>query len=178
MNTLASENVVLVGFMGSGKSSVGRLLARALQGRFVDTDRLVVERTGREITDIFATEGEAFFRREESRALDSLLGQRGLVVATGGGIVTVPKNVEALRRLGVVVWLTAEEEVIWTRVSRNRQRPLLHTENPRATVRNLLAARNPHYQAAADLRVDTSTITHAVVAGRICELLKDWPGRG
>jgi shikimate kinase len=162
------ENVVLVGFMGSGKSSVGRLVARTLRGRFVDTDRLVVERAGRDITDIFATNGEGFFRQEESRALCSLLGGRGLVVATGGGIVTVAANLAALKELGFVVWLTASEETIWDRVSRNTKRPLLRTQNPRETVRTLLAARNPLYEKAADLRVDTTLLTHAEVAEKIC----------
>ncbi len=177
MNTPGSENVVLVGFMGSGKSSVGRLVARTLQGRFVDTDRLVVELAGREITEIFATEGEAFFRRQESHALESLRGQRGLVVATGGGIVTVPENVAALKALGLVVWLTASEEIIWDRVSRNQKRPLLHTADPRGTVRELLAKRNPLYLKAADLEVDTTHLTHAQVAEWICGKVKSWPGR-
>ena len=161
------ENVVLVGFMGSGKSSVGRLVARALRGRFVDTDRLVVDRAGREITEIFAEEGETWFREEESRALRSLLGGRRMVVATGGGIVTVPGNVPVLKELGFVVWLTASDETIWERVSRNKKRPLLHTENPRETVRALLEKRNPLYEAVADLKVDTSELTHAEVAARI-----------
>ncbi len=168
---------MLVGFMGSGKSSVGRLLARTLQGRFVDTDRLVVELAGREITEIFATEGEASFRRLESRALISLRGQGGLVVATGGGIVTVPENIGTLKELGIVVWLTAGEHVIWERVSRNKKRPLLHTANPRATVTELLAKRNPHYEEAADLKVDTTELTHAEVAEWICEQVRKWRGR-
>ena len=168
MNIPRPENVVLVGFMGSGKSSVGRLVARTLRGRFVDTDRLVVDRTGREITEIFATEGEEWFRQEESRALRSLVGGSRLVVATGGGIVTVPENLPLLKELGFVVWLMASEEVIWQRVSRNTKRPLLHTENPRETVHALLNLRNPLYEAAADLKVDTTTLTHAQVAERIC----------
>ena len=161
------ENVVLVGFMGSGKSSVGRIVARALEGRFVDTDRLVIDHTGSEITDIFASHGEAFFRREEARALQSLIGQQGLVVATGGGIVTVEENFHVLKKLGFVVWLTASEEVLWDRVSRNRQRPLLHTDDPRATVRSLLEVRNPMYEAVADLKIDTSILTHTEVAEKI-----------
>jgi shikimate kinase len=165
--------VVLVGFMGSGKSSVGRLVARTLHGRFVDTDRMVAESAGREITEIFAKEGEGWFREEESRALRSLLGGRGLVVATGGGIVLAPGNVAALKELGLVVWLTASEEVIWERVSRNRKRPLLDTENPRETVRTLLEKRNPLYEAAADLKVDTTRLTHAEVAERICGRMKE-----
>jgi len=161
-------NIVLVGFMGSGKSSVGRLLAGTLHGRFVDTDRLVVNRAGREITDIFASEGEAWFREQESLVLRSLLSGSGLVVATGGGIVIAPGNAAALKRLGFVVWLAASEEVIWERVSRNRKRPLLHTENPRETVRALLEKRNPLYEAVADLKVETSGLTHAEVAERVC----------
>lgn len=168
MSASAYENVVLVGFMGSGKSSVGRLVARTLRSRFVDTDRLVADRAGREITDIFAAHGEPWFRQEESRALRLLLGGSGLVVATGGGIVTVPENLPALKKLGFVVWLTAAEEVIWERVSRNKHRPLLHTENPRETIRSLIEKRNPLYETVADLTVDTSVLTHAEVAERIC----------
>jgi shikimate kinase len=163
--------VVLVGFMGSGKSSVGRLVARTLHGRFVDTDRLVVDRAGREITDIFATEGEAWFRQEESRALRSLVGESRLVVATGGGIVTVPANLPALKELGFVVWLTASEETIWERVSRNKRRPLLQTENPRETMQALLEKRNPLYESVANLKLDTSALTHAEVAEKICSRL-------
>lgn len=172
MNTPAYANVALVGFMGSGKSSVGRLIARSLGGRFVDTDRLVVDHAGCEITEIFATRGEAYFRSVESGVLRALLGEAGLVVATGGGIVTVAENAGALTELGYVVWLDASEEVIWERVSRNSNRPLLHTENPRETMRRLLEARNPMYQAVANLRVDTSTLTHAEVAEIVCREMR------
>ncbi len=161
--------------MGSGKSSVGRLVARALRSRFVDTDRLVTDRAGREITEIFATDGEASFRDQESRALRGLLGGHGLVVATGGGIVTVAANVPVLKALGLVVWLTASEESIWERVSRNQKRPLLHTENPRETMRALLEKRNPLYEAVAAMKVDTTTLTHAEVAERICRRLTSGP---
>ena len=172
MSDPGRENVVLVGFMGSGKSSVGRLIARAMRGRFVDTDRMVVEKTGRQITEIFAEQGEVFFREQESAALRSLLGCRRHVIATGGGIVTIPANGPLLRQLGLVVWLTASEEVIWDRVSRNRNRPLLHTENPRDTIRQLLEKRNALYEAAAEMTIDTTLLTHAEVAERICERLR------
>jgi shikimate kinase len=171
LNAPVYENVVLVGFMGSGKSSVGRLVARTLQSRFVDTDRLVVDRAGREITDIFADEGEVFFRKEESLALRSLLGSRGLVVATGGGIVTVDENGPVLKELGFVVWLTAVEEIIWDRVSRNQKRPLLHTDNPRDTVRTLMEKRNPMYEAVADMKIDTTDLTHGEVSERIVSMI-------
>jgi shikimate kinase len=166
------QNVVLVGFMGSGKSSVGRLVARTLEGRFVDTDRLVVDREKREINDIFAQQGERFFRQLESSALRSLLGRSGLAIATGGGIVTVPRNGPMLKKLGLVVWLTAHEDVLWERVSRNKKRPLLLTDNPRETVRSLLEARNPMYEAAAEMTVDTTDLTHAEVAAKICDRVR------
>ncbi len=168
MSAPGYENVVLVGFMGSGKSSVGRLVARTLRGRFVDTDRLVIDHTGRQITEIFAEKGEGFFREEESRALRSLLGGKGLVVATGGGIVTEPENLPILKELGFIVWLTATEETIWERVSRNTKRPLLHSEDPRGTIRALLEKRTPLYQAAAQLSVDTTSLSHAEAADIIC----------
>jgi shikimate kinase len=173
LNIPRPENVVLVGFMGSGKSSVGRLVARTLRGRFVDTDRLVIDRAGCPIAEIFATRGEAHFRQEETRALRSLLGSSRLVIATGGGIVTAPENLPVLKKLGFVVWLTASEEVIWERVSRNTRRPLLQTENPRETVRELIAKRNPLYEEAADMEVDTTTLTHAQVAERIYQRLME-----
>ena len=164
-----STNLVLVGFMGSGKSSVGRMLANRLGFQFVDTDAMVVEAAGMQISDLFARHGEAAFREYESEALESLLERRtsGLVVATGGGIVTQERNLPLLHRLGFVIALTASEEVIFERVSRNNKRPLLHTPNPRQTVSDLLSTRRPLYAAAADLLLDTSIKSHAQVADQI-----------
>jgi shikimate kinase len=158
------ENIVLIGFMGSGKSSVGRLVAARLGFQFVDTDQLIVQNTGAQITDIFREHGEEFFRDGESRALESLQNRDRLVIATGGGIILRESNVALLRKLGVVVWLTAGEEIIFDRVSRNSKRPLVQTENPRETIRNLLALRNPLYEAAAQFTVETGDRPHEQVA--------------
>jgi shikimate kinase len=160
----APKNIVLIGFMGSGKSSVGRLVAARLGFQFVDTDQLIVQKTGAQITEIFREHGEEFFRDEESRALESLQNQSGLVIATGGGIVVRESNVALLRNLGAVVWLTANEEVIFDRVSRNSKRPLVQTENPRETIRSLLALRNPLYAAAAQFTVESGGLPHDKVA--------------
>jgi len=165
--TAAFGNIVLIGFMGSGKSSIGRLLARRMGGRFVDTDHLIVKAAGCEITEIFQKHGEAHFRDLESEALASLRGQNGLIIATGGGIVLRPHNVELLRELGYVIWLTASEEVIFDRVSRNRKRPLLHTKDPRKTVADLFSKRKPLYEAAAQSIIDSSTLSHEDVAKMI-----------
>jgi shikimate kinase len=152
----AAQNIVLIGFMGCGKSTVGQLVAEKLAWPFVDTDALVVERAGRGIPEIFADEGEGGFRERETAALESLADSVSRVIATGGGVVTQPRNHALLRRLGFVVWLNAPEEAIWDRVSRNRNRPLLHTADPRRTVHDLLEARRPLYVKIAHLTIDTA----------------------
>jgi len=158
------QNIVLIGFMGSGKSSVGRLIAGRLGFQFVDTDALIVQRAGCEIADIFAREGEDRFREMETAALESLQPRERFVIATGGGVVLRERNRELLRALGFVVLITASEDVIFERVSRNAKRPLLQTANPRETVAALLAARQPAYEAAAQWTIDNSTLTHAAAA--------------
>jgi len=162
-------NLVLIGFMGSGKSSIGRLLATKLGFHLLDTDAMVVEDAGMQITEIFQWKGEEGFRDYEARALAYLVERnaKGVVVATGGGIVTRESNLPLLHQLGFVVGLTASEEVIFERVSRNKARPLLHTPNPRETVSELLARRAPFYEAAADYAIDTSMKSHAQVADEI-----------
>jgi shikimate kinase len=160
-------NIVLVGFMGCGKSSVGRLLASWLGFAFVDTDQLIVERAGMEIPSIFEARGEAGFREVERSALESIRGRRRSVIATGGGIVTRPEHIAILREIGFVVWLRANEEIIFERVSRNNRRPLLQTENPRGTIARLLAERSPLYAAAAHEAIDSSRQPHAEIARRI-----------
>ncbi|MBV8141551.1 MAG: shikimate kinase [Verrucomicrobia bacterium] len=168
------RNLVLVGFMGSGKSSVGREIARRWAFRFVDTDATIRQRYKKSILDIFTAFGEPVFRDEENRALQDLQNSLQFVIATGGGIVLQPRNLPLLRALGVVLWLTASEEIIWERVSRNQNRPLLQTENPRLTISNLMAARSPLYGAVADLTVDTSGLTHQQVADRVVEAIRVW----
>jgi shikimate kinase len=166
------ENIVLTGFMGTGKSSIGRLIATRLGFQFVDTDQLIVEKGGRPIPQIFQENGEDYFREEETAAAQSLLGRNQLVIATGGGIVTLERNIPLLNALGVIFWLTASEEVIFERVSRNSKRPLLQTEDPRKTISELLAARLPHYSAASHFTVDTSLMTHQEAADTIISQAK------
>lgn len=163
------ENIVLIGFMGTGKSSIGRLLAAKLGFQLLDTDHLIVQRAGMEIPEIFASHGEAHFRDLETAALESLRARSRCIIATGGGVVVRDANRALLRELGFVVALSANEEVIFERVSRNSRRPLLQTEDPRATVQRLLAERRPLYAEAAQLTVDTSHLTHAQIAGEIIE---------
>ena len=163
------ENIVLIGFMGSGKSTVGRMLARQLRFRFLDTDKLVEERAGMTIAGIFAQHGEAHFRECETAVLESLRGSRRHILATGGGIVTVPGNIPLLRSLGFVVLLKADPEEIYRRVSRNTERPLLQVEDPRKRVLDMMAERQPFYESAAHFQVDGTRLRHEDVTAKIMD---------
>jgi shikimate kinase len=160
----AATNLVLIGPMGGGKSSVARELAQRTGWRWVDTDRLAAQEAGLSIPEIFAQHGEDYFRELEAAAVRSLSRLSPVIVATGGGVVLRPQNAALLRALGSVVWLTASEDVLFERISRTRKRPLLQTTDPRATMRELLAARDPLYAACAHFKIDTTTLSHAEVA--------------
>lgn len=157
--------------MGSGKSSVGRRLAQRLGWPRFDTDEMVVEEVGMTIPEIFARTGESRFRDAESAALEKLDPAQRAVVVTGGGIVLRPANISRLHELGTVVWLTAEFEVLRERSSRRKNRPLLQTPDPAATIAKLLAERQKFYEDAADLTVETSRLDHAQVAEEICRAI-------
>jgi shikimate kinase len=160
------DAIVLIGFMGSGKSSVGRELAARTGMPLYDTDRMVAQRVGLSIPEIFARGGEAEFRDCETEALEQL-PRVPMIVVTGGGVVLRPRNVELLRSLGAVVHLVADEETLWQRVSRRTNRPLLQTENPRGTLGELLQKRASLYTDAADFQVDTTELSHGDVAAAV-----------
>ena len=166
-------NVILIGFMGCGKSTVGQLLARQLGFQFIDTDQLIVKKARRPIPVIFEQEGETGFRALESSILDDLTSATDrTVIATGGGIITVPDNIAKLHALGLVIWLNPPEDVLFQRVMRNHDRPLVRTENPRGTVRDLLAVRRPLYTLASDLDVDVSDVTPDEAAYGLAESVR------
>ncbi len=149
------HNVFLVGPMGSGKTAVGRQLARKLGLVFVDADAEIEERTGVDIPYIFEKEGEAGFRRREREVIEELTAREGLVLATGGGTVLDPDNRDRLRARGRVVYLRTSVEQQLQRTRRSENRPLLKSGNPRATLESLMTARSPLYSAIAEFTVDT-----------------------
>jgi shikimate kinase len=155
-----SSNIVLIGFMGCGKSSIGRRLATRLGHEFLDSDDLITARAGKSITEIFATEGEERFRERETTELGELLESTGIVLATGGGAVLRAQNRDLLRGIGTVIWLHADPSILFDRATRSRKRPLLEVENPRATFNNLLESRLPIYRETCDLQVDASGLSH------------------
>jgi shikimate kinase len=147
--------VVLTGFMGTGKTSIGERLAARLGRPFIDTDTLVEQRDGRPVAAIFAEAGEAYFRAAERQAIAEAVTVPGAVIATGGGAVVDPANVARLRAAAPIVCLTARPAVILARAGDGRTRPLMQGDDPARRIAALLAARASAY-AAADLELDTS----------------------
>lgn len=158
--------------MGSGKSSVGRLLAPELGWPRFDTDELVRAELGMPIPAIFAQLGEEHFRTAESAVLARIDPAELAVIVTGGGVVLRAENVRRLRELGTVVWLTASLEVLQERLGRRKDRPLLQTLDPAATIAALHGQRQKLYEEAADFTIDTSGIDHRQVARAIRDELR------
>lgn len=149
------KNIVLTGFMGTGKSSVGRWLARELNVKFVDTDDLIEKAAGMSINEIFAESGEAYFRRLESKVINEVSSKTDMVIATGGGAIVNPLNLDALRRNGVIICLTASIDAIISRIGDRDERPLIAKGDKREAISNLLRIREPFYKKA-DFIVDTT----------------------
>ena len=163
-------NIVLVGFMGAGKSSVGRVLARRLGRCLVETDDMITAAEGRSIPEIFTAEGEAYFRAAEDEVLRLLAQKRGEVIATGGGLPCREGRAESLRALGTVVWLSGDFETLYERALRGGERPML-AGRTRDDVRALYRSREPFYARAA-FAVDTTSLGPDQVAGRVVSVLR------
>jgi shikimate kinase len=169
----AAKSIVLIGMMGAGKSSVGRCLQQRTGLARLDTDEMVAAQFGIPIAQIFEKHGEEGFRIAETDVLRKLAPERPAIVVTGGGIVGNTENLDLLKQLGTVVWVTADEATLFERASRRNDRPLLQQKNPRAVFSKLFRERESLYAAAADLRVDTSALTHDEVAETILNRLEE-----
>ncbi len=150
-------NIFLVGLMGAGKTSVGKVLARRLGKAFYDCDQEIERATGVKVSVIFDIEGEAGFRAREARALAELVARTDIVLATGGGAVLSAANRKLLAEHGVVVYLRASATDLWQRTRHDRNRPLLQTPDPLARLTELYEERDPLYRAAADIVIDTGS---------------------
>lgn len=163
-------NVILVGFMGAGKSTVGRLVARRLGGCFVETDQMITAKEGRSIPEIFADHGEARFRALEEEMLRLLALKSGDVIATGGGLPCREGRPEMLRALGTVVWLSGDFDALYARALRAGERPMLAGRS-REEVEQLYREREPFYRQA-DLTVDTTALSPDQVAAEVLLALR------
>ena len=166
-------NIFLVGLMGAGKTSVGRLLAKRLGKTFYDSDREIEHGTGVKIPLIFEIEGEAGFRARESRLLADLVHRANIVLATGGGVVLSRQNRELLARSGFVIYLRAAVEDLWSRTRHDKNRPLLQTENPLDRLHELFVERDPLYREVADMIVDTGSQSLGSLVNKVEHMLRN-----
>lgn len=168
------KNIILTGFMGTGKTYTGRALARRLGTNFIDTDALIEKEAGIPISEIFEKFGETRFRELEREVVKRVSAEKGMVIAVGGGAIVNPDNLAALKRNGLIINLTASPEVILSRVERNSDRPLLQVEDKVGKIKELLEKRAPYYEKA-DITVNTDGKTTEQVAEEILRIVSSKP---
>jgi shikimate kinase len=166
------KNIYLVGFMASGKSVTGRLLAERLALEFVEMDEAIEKAQGKEIAAIFAQEGEGYFRQLENDLLKELAGKTGLVVSCGGGLICNQENLKILKSTGLVISLMAKPSTIYERTKKDTKRPLLNVDNPLAEIETLLMARMVYYKKA-DKVIATDRISPEQVVDEIMATIKN-----
>lgn len=164
-------NIVLIGFMGSGKTTVGKALSEKCGREFLDTDALIEANEGRKISEIFAKEGEAHFRKLEYDVLNNLTEAKDKIISTGGGIVTYPDNRGLLKKAGKVVYLRVKPETVVKRLEGDESRPLLMGDDKLSKVENLLSSRKAMYEEAADIIID---VDYLLVEETVGLIVKDF----
>lgn len=152
---IENSNIFLIGLMGAGKSTVGKLIARKLERRFIDSDNALEERCGVKIPTIFEMEGEAGFRKREAQIIDELTREQSIVLATGGGAILLPDNRRVLAERGTVIYLHANPIELWHRTKGGEGRPLLQHGDSKMILENLYAIRDPLYREIADFIIET-----------------------
>jgi len=170
-------SIALIGFMGTGKTAVGRALAQKLGKKFVELDALIEKKAGMPIPDIFSRDGEVRFRELEIEAVRGVSNQKNVVIACGGGVVLNTINIERLRKESVIICLTASSSVILRRTALDKDgRPLLNVADRAQEIKKLLELRRPFYTHAADIMVNTSRLNIEGVVTKVLEMLKDYEG--
>lgn len=169
------SSIVLIGFMGTGKTAVGRALAKKLGKRFIELDPLIEQKAGKTIPEIFKEEGEIAFRELEIAVTKEAAGEKAAVIACGGGVVLNKINIDRLKKEAVIVYLTASPKVILKRTLHDdEERPLLKVANPTQTIRELLRFRQPFYKRAADITINTSRLGIEATVTQITTRLREY----
>lgn len=168
---MKKSNIVLTGFMGAGKSTVGKLLARKMNLNLVDTDEEIEKKTGMSIPEIFEKFGEGKFREIEAEVVKEVSKLSKTIIVTGGGVVLKKENINELRKRGMVVYLHAEPEVVYSRIKEDKSRPLLQSGNPLKRIKELMEFRKPFYKNY-DIKVDTSDLSVEEVVDKIIKSVK------
>jgi len=167
-------NIALIGFMGAGKTAVGKALAKKLNRKFAELDLLIEQKAGKSIPEIFQQDGEIAFRELEIEVTKEIAREKYLVIACGGGIVLNKINIDRLKKESIIVYLTASPSVILKRVSGGRgERPLLKGDNPSSTIEGLLRFRRPFYERAADIKINTSKLDIDSVSEQVISRLNE-----
>jgi len=170
-------NIVLIGYRGAGKSTVGMRVAKHLKMKFVDTDKLLEERHGYSISDIVKSYGWSHFRSEEKKIIEEILKEDDLIIAPGGGAPLIPENVMALRKNGLVIWLKANQEVLLKRMAKDprtcAQRPTLTGKGSMEELEEMMVYREPFYERASEVQIDTSTLEVEDVVKNVLAIFND-----
>jgi len=164
------KNIYLVGFMGVGKTAVGKILAKRLKLQFIEMDEVIEKEENKPITEIFSTQGEPYFRKLESSLLKKISAKTDNIVSCGGGLICNEENLKILKETGIVFNLTASPEIIYERTKKYSHRPLLNVDNPIKKIDELIRKRNPYYSKAHHT-IDTTEISASEVAEKIIDLL-------
>ncbi len=171
LNYVNMKNIYLVGFMGTGKTSVGKELAKKKKRPFLDLDDLIELREKRIISEIFSEKGEPYFRKAEKKALKEVSKEKNFVVACGGGIVLDTQNIKIMKKTGVIICLSASVDVIFKRILGSTRRPLLNVADPKKQIEFLLRLRSPYY-ALADAAINTSRLSIEKAAEKINDKIR------
>lgn len=168
---MIDRNIVLIGFMGVGKTSVGKLLAEKMKYSFIDTDKLIESRTNMLISDIFERYGEKYFRKIESEVVEEASKAKGAVIATGGGVVLNPSNIDNLKKDGFIIFLDASPRFIYNNIINEGHRPLLNEDNKLEKIEQLLHQRKDYYNCYHS-KIDVDELSVGQVADKVLDILK------
>ncbi len=170
---LKNKPIVLVGMMGAGKTSLGRRLALILGRKFIDSDVEIEHAAGMNISDFFKTHGESDFRKGEAKVIARILSEKNTIIGTGGGAFMNDETRALIKSKALSIWISADFEILFERISRRPTRPLMQTDNPRQTLKNLIEQRYPTYEKA-DIKITSADVPHEVVIEQILVAVKNY----